>query len=390
MKTCFITSFYNSSNSITYVDSQKSYDTFEEIPALTISEIKSVIDLILDDLVAVESQGLFIWGPPGVGKSALVKQIAKEKELELRDIRLPLIDPVDLRGLPIIDKEAKQAVWLPPDFLPDKDAPPGILFLDEINAAPPSVQASAYQLVLDRCVGNYKLPEGWAIIAAGNRTTDRSVAYRLPTALANRFTHLEVRVDFEEWSRWAIEKNIDPYIISFLLFNSQLLLAFDPKSNKTAFATPRSWEFASKLQKIRAENMNLYIKSVEGTIGTAVAQQFLAFLNYRDELPDPKKLLEGEPQQIPEAIDARYVLLGGILRELRHLHKDKHITYLMAYAASYEDTEFSDHSIIIVTEALKLLKTLKIEPVMVKNTEFQAWLKRNAEIIVEDSSILFD
>ena len=142
----------------------------------------------------------FIWGSPGVGKSSLVAQIALEKNMKFIDLRLSLLDPTDLRGIPFFAKEEKKAVWAKPEFLPDTDCLDyGILFLDEINSAPPTIQAAAYQLILDRKIGEYTLPQNYSIIAAGNYETDRGVTYRMPTPLANRFVHLNFDLDFESW-----------------------------------------------------------------------------------------------------------------------------------------------------------------------------------------------
>lgn len=352
-----------------------------QIPESSISQIKKFLEIVLDDLAIAESQGLFLWGPPGIGKSSLVKQIARDKNLKLIDLRLPLLDPVDLRGLPMVDKEAGKAVWLPPDFLPDKNDPPGILFLDEINAAPPSVQASAYQLVLDRRIGEYKLPPGWIIIAAGNRTTDRSVAYRLPTALANRFTHMGVKVDYNEWTRWAWGNEIDPYIIAFLKFHPDLLMSFDPKSAALAFPTPRSWEFVSRLQKLRDNDTLLYLKTIKGTIGESAAQQLLAFLNYRNELPDPLKIINGEPCEIPQQIDAQYVLLGGLIQTLLQYHSENQVQNFFTYVAQYEESNFADHAIVLVREAmLAFLEKDKLAEIT-GTKSFANWMQRNRDVI---------
>ena len=115
----------------------------------------------------------FVWGPPGIGKSSIVHSVARQAGMSVIDLRASLLDPTDLRGIPaIVDG---RAVWCPPAFLPKEGESPGVLFLDEINAAPPLVQASLYQLVLDRRVGEYVLPAGWWIVAAGNRQKDRAV-----------------------------------------------------------------------------------------------------------------------------------------------------------------------------------------------------------------------
>jgi hypothetical protein len=353
----------------------------DSIPKIGVEDAKSILRALLPDLGKEDSQGVFLWGPPGIGKSALVKQLALEQNRDLVDLRLPLLDPVDLRGLPMTDKEERQAVWLPPDFLPKSDAEPGILFLDEINAAPPSVQASAYQLILDKRVGTYKLPPNWVVLAAGNRISDRSVAYRLPTALANRFTHFEIDPKISDWSSWAWKNDIDAYIISFLKLQSDLLMKFDPGANRTAFPSPRSWSFVSRLSRLRDENIYLYMNAVQGTVGDAASQQFLAFLNYRNELPDPKDILEGKPYELPNQIDAQYVLMGGIIRELLNNIQPERISSFFAYVNQYEDTKFSDHAVVLVKEAFHAFKQADKFSNLLKHPEFDSWLSRNAAIM---------
>jgi len=169
-------------------------------------------------------QPVFIWAGPGCGKSSLVRQLATTLKLPLRDVRALLLDPVDLRGLPFLGSDGRSK-WATPEFLPQDGA--GILFLDELNAAPAMVQASCYQLVLDRKLGEYTLPDGWAIIAAGNRDSDRGATTRMPTPLRNRFVHLELEVDLQEWSEWAIQATIRPEVIAFLRFRPELLSVFD-------------------------------------------------------------------------------------------------------------------------------------------------------------------
>ena len=177
---------------------------------------------------------VMLWGAPGVGKSDVVAQVAEKRGVELRDVRLSLLDPVDLKGFPIPDHDNKQMTWLPPHFLPamtvkkarallntkdgKKTALPdhlmpndsqGILFLDELPSAPQAVQAAAYQLILNREIGNYTLPEGWAIIAAGNREEDRAVVHKMPSALANRFVHLNFDIHLDDWCEWALDNGIE-------------------------------------------------------------------------------------------------------------------------------------------------------------------------------------
>ena len=198
------------------------------------SRLTTVLENLLDQPWAA-----FIWGAPGIGKSSIVRQIAERRRMPLIDIRASLLDPTDLRGIPMIQDGT--AVWCPPSFLPKKSDKPGILFLDEINAAPPLVQAALYQLILDRRVGEYELPEGWRIIAAGNRREDKAVTFRLSSALANRFIHLNLEVDPDDWHAWATNHGIIPEVTAFLKYRPQLLQA--ASEDEQAFATPRSWRW---------------------------------------------------------------------------------------------------------------------------------------------------
>ena len=168
-------------------------------------------------------QPVFLWGPPGVGKSRLVADVARRQGRKLYDLRAVLLDPVDLRGLPRISDDGITS-WCVPEFLPHpQDTEEGILFLDELNAAPPLVQAACYQLILDRRVGQYRLPDGWAVVAAGNRESDRAVTYRMPSALANRMVHLDVECHIDDWLDWARDNGIREDIQAFLRFRPRLL-----------------------------------------------------------------------------------------------------------------------------------------------------------------------
>jgi len=193
---------------------------------------------------------VMMWGPPGVGKSQMVSEVAARHQVPVIDIRLSQMEPSDLRGIPF--RVGDHVDWAIPSILPDagRHGEKGILFLDEITSAPPSVSAAAYQLILDRRLGAYVVPPGWAIFAAGNRQGDRGVTYAMPAPLANRFSHFDVEANLDDWSRWAYENNIDARLIGFLRFRPELLFDFDPARNPTAFPTPRSWEFAHRaLQK---------------------------------------------------------------------------------------------------------------------------------------------
>src|SRR6266851_3292509 len=245
----------------------------------------SLVSQALRTLMLREKQPVFLWGGPGIGKSAVVHQLATTLKVALQDVRALLLDPVDLRGLPFLGPDGRSK-WATPDFLPQDGE--GILFLDELNAAPAMVQASCYQLVLDRKLGEYTLPEGWAIVAAGNRESDRAVTTRMPTPLRNRFTHLNFEVDTQEWCEWAIKTRVRPEVIAFLRFRPALLSAFDRDNN--AFPSPRSWEFVSRILNANPK-AKIEHELIAGAVGTGAATEFGAFLKTFRELPSIEGIL---------------------------------------------------------------------------------------------------
>ena len=250
----------------------------------------------------------FIWGPPGIGKSAIVREVARAHKLPVIDLRASLLDPTDLRGIPSIQNGL--AVWCPPSFLPREGQPAGVLFLDEINAAPPLVQASLYQLVLDRRVGEYELPKGWWIVAAGNRQQDRAITFRMSSALANRFVHVELETDIADWRSWAIEHQLDLNVISFLGVRPALLL--QEPGDEAAFATPRSWEILSDVLK-RFGSIKACQDLIAGIVGQGPALEFLTFVK-RSLSEKQLEAIVADPENatIPTTLDGVYVLTSWL------------------------------------------------------------------------------
>jgi len=248
------------------------------------------------------SEPVMIWGPPGVGKSSVVAEVAVNRDLPVTDLRISQLAPTDLRGLPVPDDENRIARWYPPEFLPRGGE--GILFLDELNMAPPAVQGIAQQLVLDRRVGDYALPDGWRVWAAGNRKEDRAAVFDFPSALANRFLHLEVESDFDSFRDWALGEGMSEEILAFLAFRSELLHKID--SGAPAWPSPRSWEKADKLRKVGL--------SVAPAVGESTEAEFLAYLKVYQNLPDLESVLSGDGEKIsfPEEMSTRYAVTYGL------------------------------------------------------------------------------
>ncbi len=308
----------------------------------------------------------FIWGPPGIGKSSVVKQIANDYDYEFIDLRLSLLDPTDLKGIPFFDKQNNQAAWASPDFLPKDRNSKGILFLDEINTAAPSVQASAYQLVLDRKVGNYKLPENWSIVAAGNRENDRGVTYRMPPPLANRFVHLEMSVDFEDWKEWAYKNDIDSTLIGYLEFDQSRLFNFDPTKNEKSFPTPRSWEYVHKILSSGISE-SLMIEAITAAVGKESAVDFMAFKKVMHKLPDIKSILEAKIKEIDEEdTKVLFALCAAIVNSLKNSYKKEEIDNVLEFSLTLP-SEFS----------IMLVKDMQKNSINVENSPiWQKWVEK--------------
>lgn len=281
-------------------------------------------------------QAVFIWGPPGIGKSSVVRQVAAERGLAVRDIRLAACDPTDLRGIPFYDPGERTARWAPPEFLP-RDGQ-GLVFLDELNAAPPAVQAAAYQLVLDRRLGEYELPPGWTVLAAGNRQSDLGVVYRMPSPLANRFCHLELDPDFEAWKGWAYRAGLAPEVVGFLGHRPELLFRLDRETAAGAFPSPRSWEFAARLVASPLPPAQR-LPAVAGCVGQGPAIELLAYIEVADRLPDAEAILSGGAVQVPRELSVLYALVGtllyGLRREWSEPRRDRFLAFLRRLPAEF-------------------------------------------------------
>ena len=265
-----------------------------------------------------------IWGSPGIGKSSIVAQTAARFDLGFIDVRLSQLAPTDLRGLPVPENGVSR--WYPPEFLPRDES--GILFLDELNMAPPTMQGMAQQLILDRRVGNYTVPEGWFIWAAGNRKEDRGAVFDMPAPLANRFVHLEVEPDFDSFKAYAVERGLHEQIIAFLSFRTALLHHLEPQ--QPAWPSPRSWEMASRLHTV-----NLDIASV---VGPAAAAEFRAFVSLYGTLVDMEAILRGDGAGLlfPTEPSQRYALTVGLCLRAHDAQQAHHAFLWLSEQASPE------------------------------------------------------
>lgn len=319
------------------------------IPVLSIDRTVSLLSasymsVIQNGVSPKTLPSVMLWGPPGVGKSQAVRQIAKQienesgKRVDVTDVRLLLFNPIDLRGIPVANEDRTLAVWLKPKIfqMDGSDEAVNILFLDEISAAPQSVQAAAYQITLDRVVGEHRLPDNCIVIAAGNRVTDKSVSFKMPKALANRLLHIEIEGSFESWRRWAVASGINSKVLGYLSFRRDRLFGFDAKNDDLAFPTPRSWEMVSNLLNQVRDDVKGMFPMIAGLIGEGTAIEFRTWSSVYSDLPSMEDIFAGRTRNVPHALDALYAVVSAMTGYAsEHRYDSVAIGHSLSYASLF-------------------------------------------------------
>lgn len=327
---------------------------------------------------------VFVWGPPGIGKSDIVQQIGADLGRRVIDVRLALWEPTDIKGIPYFDSTLGKMVWAPPSELPTLFSDNSIIFLDELNSAPPAVQAAAYQLILNRRVGTYELPKGVDIVAAGNREGDRGVTYRMPAPLANRFVHIEAKVDFDDWQDWATLNKLHPEVVGYVSFAKQDLYDFDPKSASKSFATPRSWSFVSELLQDDDCDIETLTTLISGAIGDGLAVKFMAHRKIAGKLPDPASILDGKTKTLEiKEVSAMYTLTTSLCYELKD-RADKKVKNWDSMADNFFEYMMANFTTEIVVMGAKTALTnydLPLDPAKMKS--FNAFHSRFGKYVIQ-------
>ncbi len=359
------------------------------IPQMSVNKVidslSSAYTKMINNRMPIKSfPSVMLWGAPGVGKSQAVRQIAKvieeetSKRVRVTDVRLLLFNPIDLRGIPTSNEDKTLAVWLKPQIfqMDESDEVINILFLDEISAAPQAVQAAAYQITLDRVVGEHKLPDNCIVIAAGNRVTDKSVAFKMPKALANRLLHIEVEGSFKSWKDWAIKKGINDKVLGFLSFRNDYLMGFNSSSEDLAFTTPRSWEMVSNILNNISSNIDDVYLLIAGLIGSGVAIEFKTWCNIYSTLPDMDDIFNGKTYNVPKTTDAIYALVSSMVIYARE-HKDD--MKKIVNSIKYSELLPPDFSVILLRDYMSIEKDYKNK--LIRIPEFGKWLQTKGRIL---------
>ncbi len=288
------------------------------IPPVSIAAVRDALTAQYADPV-LRRRATMLWGTRGVGKSSVVRQLAEHYAVPLIDLRLTTIEPVDIRGAIYADEKLNKTVWFPPEFLPSDDVPEGVLFLDELTAADQRLQISAYSLILDRRVGNYRLPDGWQVIAAGNAAFHGAVSHDMGTALADRMFHFNVQTAIDAFLDHAMANDFAPEVMAYLrvrpdrLDDTQAQLANDHLIG----ASPRGWEDVSHVLRssLSDDSRRLF---VQGRIGAANAAEFFGVLREIQAGTDVVRLMMARAgketvELLPTTLDALYGLTYGLL-----------------------------------------------------------------------------
>ncbi|MGB9812465.1 MAG: ATP-binding protein [Thermovenabulum sp.] len=324
---------------------------------------------------------VMLWGPPGVGKSQMVKDAAKELGYSLVDMRLQEMSPVDLRGIPVEDKETGRAKWLPPYDLPmeERDGVRGVLFLDELPNADRDVQSVALRLILDRRIGTYELPKQWVPIAAGNRVQDRAGAYSLISSLANRLIHIpvyssmpsldieikDVEINVEEWRKWAYENDVAEEIVAFISYRPKLLYTV---TKQVAYPTPRMWgDYVNKVIKTIGYDREI----ISGCIGEGPAAEFMAYVKVKNELPDIEKILATGDGEVPTRPDVTYMLVTSLISKIKDLKKqEKKLENAFKYIMKLQ----KEYQVMFVKDLVNATKSVAE---LMKKDYMRQWMNEN-------------
>ena len=287
---------------------------------MSMSELEEILTtnckLIIDNPdLAATIPPILIHSSPGVGKSSIVRQVAKKLGIGFVDVRLAEMESVDIRGLPSVDKDKGVMKWNAPDFWPRDPNSKGIIFLDELTSCDKSCQVAAYELILDRKIGDfYKVPDGWYIVSAGNLTTDRAVALSMSSALSNRFMHVELDADDQEWCKWAMTHDVHPSVIGFIQYRPMNLFNMEKENLERGWPSPRSWDRVSQMTKIYGNNEELLRKIVYGLVGPAKGVEYIEFHRLNKNFDNIVDMMYGRaPIKIPEKNDQLYAMCSTLV-----------------------------------------------------------------------------
>lgn len=309
---------------------------------------------------------ILISGHPGVGKTATIRSAAVAENNAVWTRHAAILDPIDAGGQPW--PEDGKMTHFRPDVMPPEDCGPTVFFLDDLDKAPPAVQNSLLQLVLEREVHGHKMADNVTIVAAANMMTDKSHSSRMSAAFMSRFQHITFEHDLDDWCRWAMGAGIPIEIVAFLRFRSDLFYTFDPKSPEPTFAGPRTWEMVGATMT-RKHSSDVEREAICGSIGNAVGTEFMGFLQVWQKMPRLDDILKNPKiYSIDHDPATMYAICGGLARKVTRDNIGQIITYA--------DRLTSEFGVFLVSSATRH------KPDIQNTSAFVLWAKEHESTLV--------
>jgi len=376
----------------------------QKFQSISATDMERLIRFQLNALWSVESQLLLgnndyrkvaelippmmIWGPPGVGKSSIVRSIAHDLNINFIDVRLAQREPIDIRGLPVPEDDGVH--WVISAEWPRDPDSKGIILFDELTAADRTLQVAAYEFILDRRLGDlYTVPDGWYIMAAGNRASDKAVATTMSSALANRFLHIELEADTAAWIKWAMRNNIHPDVMGFIRFKPEAL--FDMEGNlEKGWASPRSWERVSTMLHLteNLQQMDEYLLnlSIEGLIGSGAGVEFSSFRKWNNAMENVLKLMldPNKKINIPNKADIKYAICSNMVYHLwRAKNEDEQQRLIDGfYRISFQlSSDFAAMAMVDAMFGRNPEDVEKYSTLLLQNKQYRKWKAQHGEAL---------
>ena len=350
---------------------------------MTVSGLKTLFRNILDSLwngkaAPDKLPPLMVWGAPGLGKSTIIRELAGEYGVNFIDVRLAQREPVDIRGLPVPTENGVE--WRVSAEWPRDPKSKGIILFDELTAADRSLQVAAYEFILDRRLGDlYKVPDGWYICAAGNRTEDRAVASTMSSALANRFLHVELESNAGNWLEWAVTHEIHPSVSGFIRFRPAMLFCQENENLERGWPTPRSWERVSTMMKVLPDDEGLIRHTVYGLVGNRAGVEFIAFHKTAQQLDIKDMMLGKKDVVIPAKADLRYALCAGVAYYVWRGETEEESRALLDGFYRISLKLSSDFAALLMMDAMKGGEHCKGPDKLYKHPQFAEWKNKHGE-----------
>ena len=350
---------------------------------ITVAGLETLFRNILDSLwngkaAPGKLPPLMVWGAPGLGKSTIIRELAKEYGVNFIDVRLAQREPVDVRGLPVPTENGVE--WQVSAEWPRDPKSKGIILFDELTAADRSLQVAAYEFILDRRLGDlYEVPDGWYICAAGNRTADRAVSTTMSSALANRFLHVELESNADNWLEWAVKNEIHPSVSGFVRFRPAMLFNQENENLERGWPTPRSWERVSTMLKVLPDDENLIRHTVYGLVGNRAGVEFLAFHKTAQNLSVKEMMLGKSKVSIPQKADLRYALCSGVAYYIWRGQNEEESQALLDGFFRISLELGSDFAAMLMMDVMKGGETCQGAAKLFKHPLFKEWEKKHGK-----------